>query len=65
MAPDIAKVDANRQLGLGLSAWNFCDEVLRRLLHGKQSLPSGVTCSLENTHLSSVWLQRDTDAEAL
>jgi hypothetical protein len=41
MAPDIAKVDTNRQLGLGLPAWNFRDEVPRRLLHGKQSLPSG------------------------
>jgi hypothetical protein len=29
MAPDIAKVDANRHLNLALSAWNFCDEVLR------------------------------------
>jgi hypothetical protein len=28
MAPDIAKVDTNRHLELGLSAWNFCDEVL-------------------------------------
>jgi hypothetical protein len=34
MAPDIAKVDANRHLHLGLPAWDFCDEVLRWLLHG-------------------------------
>jgi hypothetical protein len=39
MAPDITKINANRQLALELSEWNFCDEVLR-LLHGKQSLPS-------------------------
>ena len=30
MAPDITKINANRQLALGLSEWNFCDEVLRR-----------------------------------
>ena len=41
MAPDIPKVDANRRLGPGLSAWDFCDEVLRCLFHGKQSLRSG------------------------
>jgi hypothetical protein len=34
MAPDIAKVDANRHLHLGLSAWNFCDEVLRCFFMG-------------------------------
>src|SRR5271154_1660085 len=40
MAPDIAKVDANRHLHLGLSAWDFRDEVLRWLLHGNSlSLP--------------------------
>jgi hypothetical protein len=38
MAPDITKVDTNRRLDLGLSTWNFRDEVLRWLLHGKQSL---------------------------
>jgi hypothetical protein len=41
MAPDIAKVDADRDLNLGLSAWDFSDEVLRWLLHEKQSLRSG------------------------
>jgi hypothetical protein len=41
MAPDIIEVDADRQLHPGLSAWDFRDEVLRWLLHGKQSLPSG------------------------
>ena len=40
MAPDIAKVDPDRHLHLGVPAWNFSDEVLRRLLHGKQSLRS-------------------------
>jgi hypothetical protein len=39
MAPDIAKIDANRQLGPSLPAGNFHDEVLRQLLHGKQSAP--------------------------
>jgi hypothetical protein len=38
MAPDITKINANRQLVLGLSAWNFCDGVLRRLLHGNSLL---------------------------
>jgi hypothetical protein len=38
MAPDIAKVDADRHLDLGLPTRNSSDEVLRWLLHGKQSL---------------------------
>jgi hypothetical protein len=29
MAPDFAKVDTNRQLGPGMPAWNFRDEVMR------------------------------------
>ena len=41
MAPDIAKVDADRDLNLGLSAWNFSDEVLRWLLHGNSLLLLG------------------------
>jgi hypothetical protein len=41
MVPDIPKINAVRQLNPGLPAWNFRDEVMRRLLHGKQSLPSG------------------------
>jgi hypothetical protein len=41
MAPDVAKVDTDRNLNLGLSAWDFSDGVLRWLLHGKQSLRSG------------------------
>jgi hypothetical protein len=41
MTPNITKINANRQLALGLSGWNFCDEVLRRILHEIQSLPSG------------------------
>jgi hypothetical protein len=44
MAPDIAKVDANRHLHHGLSAWDFRDEVLRWLLQ-YNSLPSRATCS--------------------
>ena len=39
MAPNITKVDTYRQLGLGMPACNFRDEVLRRLLHGIQSAP--------------------------
>src|ERR1700737_258269 len=40
MAPDIAKVDANRHLHPGLSALDFRDEVLRWLFHGNSlSLP--------------------------
>jgi hypothetical protein len=41
MAPDVAKIDADRHLNLGLSARDFSDEVLRWLLHGKPSLRSG------------------------
>jgi hypothetical protein len=40
VAPDISKIDADRHLNPGLSAWDFRDEVLRRLFHGKQSLRS-------------------------
>jgi hypothetical protein len=40
VAPDISQIDADRHLELGLPAWDFCDEVLRRLLHGQQSLRS-------------------------
>jgi hypothetical protein len=29
MTPGIAKVDTNRQLGPGMSPWNFRDEALR------------------------------------
>jgi hypothetical protein len=65
MAPDVAKVDADRDLNLGLSAWNFSDEVLRWLLHGNSLSPIRRTCSLENVHLPSLWLQCDTDPEAL
>src|ERR1700679_81992 len=49
MAPDIAKVDADRDLNLGLSAWYFSDEVLRWLLHGNSLLLLRRTCS---SHLS-------------
>jgi hypothetical protein len=41
VAPDITKINAHRQLDPGLPAWDFYDEVLRYLLHGKQSLPPG------------------------
>ena len=49
MAPDIAKVDADRPLNLGLSALNFSDEVVRWLLHGNSLLLLRRTCS---SHLS-------------
>ena len=41
MAPDISKIDTDRHPDPGTPAWNFRDKVIRRLLHGKQSLPSG------------------------
>jgi hypothetical protein len=40
VAPDIAEIDTDRHLEPGLPAWDFCDEVLRWLLHGQQSLRS-------------------------
>src|ERR1700735_5107661 len=45
MAPDIAKVNTDRDLNLGLPAWNFSDEVLRWLLHGNSLLLLRRTCS--------------------
>ncbi len=51
MAPDIAKIDPDRPLDLGLPAWNFSDEVLRWLLHGNSLSPFRKTCS---SHFSSV-----------
>src|SRR5579859_8129164 len=45
MAPDIAKVDADRDLDLGLPASNFSDGVLRWLLHGNSLLLLRRTCS--------------------
>jgi hypothetical protein len=51
MAPDIAKVDANCHLSLGLSAWDFSDEVLRWLLHRNSLSPFRKTCS---SHFSRV-----------
>jgi hypothetical protein len=35
MAPDISKIDPDRHPNLGDAAWNFRDEVLYRLFHGK------------------------------
>jgi hypothetical protein len=35
MAPDISKVDADRDLGLRAAAWDFSDEVLPCLFHGQ------------------------------
>jgi hypothetical protein len=45
MAPGIAKVDADRHLNLGLSAWDFSDGVLRWLLRGNSLLLLRRTCS--------------------
>jgi hypothetical protein len=45
MAPDIAKVDADRDLNPGLPAWDFSNEVLRWLLHGNSLSPIRKTCS--------------------
>src|ERR1700678_517082 len=55
MAPDVAKVDADRDLNLGLSAWDFSDEVLRCLLHGNSLLLLRRTCS---SHLSGPMSER-------
>jgi hypothetical protein len=38
MAPDIAKVDTDRDLNLGLPAWDFSNEVMPWLLHGNSLL---------------------------
>ena len=65
MAPYVAKVDADRQFYLGTLPGYFCDEVVRWLLHGNSLLLLRRTCSLENAHLYSLWLQRDTEAKAL
>jgi hypothetical protein len=65
MAPNIPKVDADRHGIPRLSAWNFGDEVLRGIFHGNSLSPIRKTCSLENVHLTCLWLQRDSDAEAL
>jgi len=45
MTPDVAKVDADRDLNLGLSAWDFSEEVLRWLIHGNSLLLLWRTCS--------------------
>jgi hypothetical protein len=39
MASNISKIDANRHLNVGLSGWDFCDEVLRRVFHGNSLFP--------------------------
>jgi hypothetical protein len=53
MAPDIAKVDANRHLHPGLPAWDFRDEVLRWLLHGNSlSLPGDLLIPFSGTNTS-------------
>jgi hypothetical protein len=49
MAPNVAKVDADRQLYLGTLTGYFRDEVVRWLLHGNSLLLLRRTCS---SHLS-------------
>jgi hypothetical protein len=44
VAPYISKVDTDRHLILGLSAWNFRDEVQRRGFHGNSLSPVRKTC---------------------
>src|SRR6202035_5827153 len=45
MAPDISKVDTDRHLDPGPSAWNFRNEVLRRVFHGNSLSPFRKACS--------------------
>jgi len=45
MTPDISKVDTDRHLNLGLPAWDFRDDVLRRVFHGNSLSPFRKTCS--------------------
>jgi hypothetical protein len=52
VAPDISKVDTDRHLNPGTPAWNFRDEVLRRVFHGNKSLsdPKGLLNPFVGTH---------------
>src|SRR5271170_6809630 len=45
MAPNISQVNADRQDNPELSAWDFRDEVLRRVFHGNSLSPFRKTCS--------------------
>src|ERR1700742_3313503 len=45
MAPNVAKINADRQLDLATLPGCFHDEVLRRLLHGNSLLLLRRTCS--------------------
>ena len=56
MAPDIAKVDADRNLDLGPPAWDFSDGVMRWLLPGNCLLLLLRTCS---SHLRLTIAQRE------
>lgn len=53
MAPDIAKIDSDRKLKLGLSVGNFSNGVMQGLFHDEQSLPFGKACS---SHFVVKWL---------
>jgi Iron-containing alcohol dehydrogenase len=59
MAPDISKIDTDRHPNPGMPVWNFRDKVIRRLLHGKQSLPFGAPAHpiyrYRSNHLVLYW----------
>src|SRR6202035_3718379 len=57
MAPDISKVDTDRHLDPGPSAWNFRNEVLRRVFHGNSLSPFRKACS---SHFSRLILDRSS-----
>ena len=64
MAPNVAKVDADRQLCLGTLPGYFRDEVLRWLLHGNSLLLLRRTCS---SHLRGPirWCFNDQSAQEI
>jgi hypothetical protein len=53
MAPDISKRDTDRHLNPGPSAWDFRDEVLRRVFHGSSlSDPKDLLIPFLSTNLN-------------
>src|SRR6202020_3623358 len=68
VTPDVAEIDPDRHLDLGVPAWDFSDEALRLLLHGNSlSNPVRRTCS---SHLSvqigsCTWDETPGDRERL
>ena len=59
MAPNVAKVDADRQLYLGTIPGYFRDEVVRWLLHGIQSAPPSENLLIPFVRNSARWLSLD------